>query len=91
MKPLTRDDIEALLEDMGESTLLMDGFDGAFIGFSRRLNEPYLAVYDYDKMLAICVERDGMNEEDAMEYVDFNCVGAWVGELTPIIVVFPHF
>jgi len=89
MIPMTREGIEAVLEDMGESTLLMDGFDGAFIGFARRLNEPCLAVYDYEKMVTVCVERDGMDEEEAMEYIDFNCVGAWVGEQTPIIVIAP--
>jgi hypothetical protein len=33
------------------------------------------------------MERDGMTSEEAMEYIDYNCVGAWVGENTPIIVM----
>jgi hypothetical protein len=82
----TREQISEALEEMGESTLLMDGFEGAFIGFSQRINEPILAVYSYDKMVEVLMTRDGMDYETASEYIDYNCVGAWVGEQTPIIV-----
>ena len=75
---LTREAIHEALVAMDES---------AFIGWSRRGNEPLLAVYSYEKMLDVCVERDGMEFEEAVEYVDFNCVGAWMGERTPIIVM----
>jgi hypothetical protein len=83
----SRSQIDEALQEMGESALLMDGFDEAFIGFSQRINEPILAVYSYDKLINVCMERDGMEYEEAMEYVDFNVVGAWVGEQTPIIVM----
>ena len=86
----TREQISEALEDMGESTLLMDGFEDAFSGVSRRINEPTLAVYSYDKMVDVLMFRDGMNYEDASEYIDYNCVGAWVGEQTPIIVMPLH-
>lgn len=88
---MTREEINEHLEAMGESTLLMDGFDEAFIGFSRRINEPVLAVYDYDKMVDVLVKRDGLGYDEAVEYIDYNCVGAWVGEQTPIIVMSPNF
>ena len=79
--------LDEALKEMEESTLLLDGFDEAFIGFSRRINEPILAVYSYEEIVRICMERDGMEYEEAVEYVDFNVVGAWVGEQTPIIVM----
>ena len=28
----------------------------------------------------------GMTDEEAEEYIEFNCIGAWIGEQTPIIV-----
>lgn len=84
---VSRSDIHEALVAMDESALLMDGFDEAFIGFSRRGNEPLLACYSYDKMIETLIERDGMDYDEAMEYVDFNCVGAWMGERTPIIVM----
>ena len=84
---VTRAEIQQALEELEESTLLMDGFDEAFIGWSRRINEPLLAVYSYDGLIKVCTERDGMDVEEAVEYVDYNVVGAWVGEQTPIIVM----
>ena len=35
-------------------------------------------------MLTILVKRDKMNVEDALEHLDFNVIGAYVGEKTPI-------
>lgn len=75
-----------MLTERGLTLLLMDNFDEAFIGFSQRINEPELAVYDYELMVATLVNRDGMSPEEAEEYIEFNCIGAWVGEQTPIIV-----
>jgi hypothetical protein len=84
---MTREALEEYLGQMGETPLLMDGFDEACIGFSQRINEPFLAVYSYEKMIEVLMERDGMDDETAMEYIDFNCVGSWMGEKTPIIVM----
>ena len=64
-----------------------DGFDEALIGFSQRMNEPMLAVYSYEKMVRVLMDNDDLSYDDAVEYVDFNVVGAWVGEQTPVIVM----
>lgn len=32
------------------------------------------------------MERDGMTHEDAMEFYEFNIVGAWMGNGTPIFM-----
>ena len=79
--------INEYLDSIGESTLLADGFDEALIGFSQRMNEPMLAVYSYEKMVQVLMDNDDLSYDDAVEYVDFNVVGAWVGEQTPIIVM----
>ena len=82
----TREDIQKYLEDIGEQALLMDGFEHAIIGFSQRINEPLLAVYNHDLMIQTLMQRDGMTYDEADEYIEYNCIGAWVGEQTPIIV-----
>ena len=87
VKTVLRKQIDEAFNQMDETVLLMDGFDEAFIGFSQRINEPMLSVYSWEKMMSVCVERDGMTEEEAEEYISFNCTGAWVGEQTPIIVM----
>ena len=32
------------------------------------------------------MERDGMTRDDAEEFFQFNTVGSWVGEKTPIFI-----
>lgn len=81
-----RAEIEEYLKNNDQDTLLMDGFDDALIGFSQRINEPILAVYSWELMMKVCMDRDGMTDEEAEEYISYNCIGAWVGEKTPIIV-----
>ncbi len=87
MNPMPdRPAIQKALEDADMNLLLMDGFEEAFIGFTTRINEPYVAVYDYDKMMQTLMFRDSMSAEEAEEYIEYNCQGAWVGEQTPYIV-----
>jgi len=78
-------DFEELLETNPEA-LLCDGFDEAIIGIGERINLGPVIAYDVDKMLEIMIERDGMTYEQAREYFDFNILGAWMGEFTPIFI-----
>jgi hypothetical protein len=81
---VTPDEIIRHLEESNPDALTADGFDEALIGIARRCGQPDLAVYDIDKCIQILVERDGMTEEQAREYLEFNSIGAWVGDSTPI-------
>ena len=73
--------------DNAEEILLADGFEEAFMGLASRFGfEQPVAAYDYEKCIDILVTRDGMDLEEAEEYFDFNVIGAWVGELTPIFI-----
>lgn len=83
---MNRQEIEEYFESIGESVLLMDDLDDALIGFSKRINEPILAVYSWTKILNSLM-KSGMDEEEAIEYIDFNILGAYVGEKTPIVVM----
>ena len=72
--------IDKILEQYEDETFLKaDGFDDAIIGVDE--NEMRL-VYSVSECIKI-LSRD-MNEEDALEYFDFNVRGAYVGEKTPI-------
>lgn len=72
-----------LLQALEENEcLLADGFDSALIGITSGINP--VAVYDINQMLTILVKRDKMNMEDALEHLDFNVIGGYVGEKTPI-------
>ena len=70
---------------MEDNILLADGFDAALIGTGERCGQPTLAVYDREKCIEV-LQGQGMSYDEAQEYFDFNVVGAWVGEQTPIFV-----
>ena len=74
------------IEDINPEALSCDGFDEAIIGMAERINLGPVVAYDVDKMLEIMVERDGMTYEEAMEYFDYNILGAWMGENTPVYI-----
>ena len=72
-----------LLQALEENEcLLADGFDSTLIGITSGINP--VAVYDIKQMLTILVKRDKMTMEDALEHLDFNVIGGYVGEKTPI-------
>jgi fucose permease len=70
--------------------LLVDGFEDAFLGVGMRCGQPDIAVYDWHICVQVLMDRDGMTEEEAEEWMSFNVVGAWVGEMTPIFVMATH-
>ncbi len=71
-----------LLED--NECLLADGFDQSLVGITQGVNP--VAIYDVNLMVNHLVDQDGMTEEDAVEHLEFNVVGAYVGEKTPMYV-----
>lgn len=83
---MNKQQLDQVVSYMGEEVMLMDGFEEAFIGFSRRCGQPILATYSWTKMTEILMQRDGMDPDEALEYIEYNCTGAWMGELTPAIV-----
>ncbi len=66
--------------------VLFDGFEDAFVGVAQRFNDWPIAVYDKTKVIATLME--DMTHEDAIEYFEFNVIGAWVGDNTPVFIEF---
>lgn len=62
------------------------GFEQAYIGIGERCGCDPIAVYSYDKMVQIVSERDNIDIYDAIDYIDFNYLGAWLGDDTPLII-----
>jgi hypothetical protein len=61
------------------------GFERAYIGFTVGL-EPSVAVFDYDKCVEIICDEKNVNEEDAIEYLNFSVVFAHFGKNYPVYV-----
>ena len=70
---------------MIEEALLADGFEDALVGFGYQ-HTRVLAIYDYQKCINVLMSRDDMTEEEAIEHMDYNVVGSYVGDHTPIFL-----
>lgn len=68
---------------MADETLFADGYDDAVIGYIERVGKPVMVVYATDIIIDILINRDGMTEEEAVEFFETNIKGSWVGEGTP--------
>lgn len=77
-----REKIAELVED----ALFLDPahFDEAIIGIADRFGMPSVVAYDRDKVIEILARE--MEWDDAVEWFEFNTIGAWVGETTPVFV-----
>jgi len=82
--------VEEVISIIGEEApgaLLASGFDEAILGIGSGggSSEP-IVVYDYDECVEVLIRRDGMTREDAIEHMDYNVTGGFVGERTPFFM-----
>ena len=71
-------------ETLIEGVIILDDLDECVIGFDVRDGR---LVYDRDLIIRSLIWRDGMSAEDADEFVSFNIDCAYMGELTPVIMI----
>jgi hypothetical protein len=79
---MTREEIAEINPD----ALICDGFDEAIIGIAERINMQPVVAYSVEKIIDIMINKDGMTYEEALEYYDYNILGSWMGENTPIFI-----
>lgn len=79
--------IREYLSSLSEGLLFMseEKFDVAIVGLADRIGMDTVVVYDTTKIIDI-LEEEGMDREEATEYYEFNIIGAYVGERTPIFI-----
>ena len=71
------------LKESEDSVLVADGFEEAFMGVVFEWGPPR-AVYSYEKCVSVLMERDKASYEEAVEHMEFNVVGSYMGEQTPL-------
>ena len=76
---------EYLSEFMDEA-IFYDGFDEAILGHGERCGLS-VVLYDANKCIEILM-RDGMTDEEAIEFFEYNVLGGYIGPSTPIICYF---
>ena len=82
MRELREEQIMSVLKE--NEALLADGFGPALMGHTHGTNP--VAVYDYEHCIKILMDRDGMDCVNAIDYMEFNVVGAYHGEKTPLFI-----
>ena len=81
------DHLAELSEQLGEDIIKIDGFDNCVIGYAMDMVDGGSVVrLVYSVSLIISVLSSDMDEEEAIEYFDFNIQGAYMGSRTPIYV-----
>ena len=73
-------ELKEKIEETNPEAMLADGLDDALAGFDTKGR----AVYFANEIIGILMQRDGMTEEEAQEFFEFNIACAYVGEYTPI-------
>jgi hypothetical protein len=76
---------ESIKEHIEPGMMIMDGYDDCIIGIAERCGQPNVLAYDTKKVFKRLM-KDGMTEEEAVEWFYFNQVGAYVGEGTPVFI-----
>lgn len=69
--------------------LKIDGHDKAIVGQAciwTNQSKEHVLVYSGDKIVEGLIERDGMSMEEAIEYIEFNIEGAYMGPDTPVVM-----
>lgn len=62
-----------------------DGFDDCVCGVIESFGNPPVLAYDKDKIIDRLTE--DMSREEAYEFFEFNILGAYVGESTPVYLI----
>lgn len=69
-------------------TIIYPGYEDALVGITHMINGgPTVAIYSAMKIVEILVGRDGMTPEEAVEYLEYNIIGMYLGAGTPIIMI----
>ena len=84
------EDFAETLEELNPEALVLPGYDRAIVGVLERCGQPAIVVYSVEKCIDVICEMlpdDNADPEstylDAVEYFNFNVVGAWVGDSGP--------
>ena len=65
----------------GEAVLFPE-FEDALMGVLRQAGREPVALYCYERCVKLLME-EGLDAEEAIEYMEFNVVGAYIGPYTP--------
>lgn len=80
---MIREHIQQMAEEAGIELILADGFDPAFLGWLPE--DSPRAIYGIEACIDILVGQ-GMSEDEAIEFFEFNTLGSCVGPGMPAFI-----
>ena len=75
------------IADINPEAMMADGFDDAILGMCIQFGAEPIVAYDYEKCLNILMERDDLTRTDAIDFMEFNVIGSYVGLHTPVFIM----
>jgi hypothetical protein len=76
---------EELCEHYGDDLMFADGYDDAIVGVCYGFDSGRVA-YSIPKMIEIAAKELSVDYDEAVEWLEYNTFGAFVGEHTPIYI-----
>ena len=77
---------EKISDIYGEELIFADGFDDAIIGVATGFDSQRV-VYCYVTMIETMMKEDDISYEDALDWIEYNTLGSYIGKNTPIYVM----
>jgi hypothetical protein len=75
------------LAKLNPDAMIADGFDEAVIGLGSQYPNQPVAIYDFMKCVEVLLQKNNWSYEEAVEWMDYNVICAYVGEGTPIFML----
>jgi hypothetical protein len=75
------------LNEFAEGAMVLEpsSFDEAIVGIVQRIDRDPVVCYSVSKIIEILAE-SGMDDDEAYEYYEYNILGAYMGEGTPMFL-----
>lgn len=83
--PVIYMDKQELIDIYGEGLTFYDGYDDCIEGVCLQFGRDPVICYNKNKIIDLFI-KDGMTYEEAIEYFEYNVLGAYVGETTPAFI-----
>ena len=79
------DELEMLVGYDIDEFAFYEDYNDAFVGVINLFGEEPRVCYDYEKVISILISQ-GMSNDEAIEYFEYNVIGTYCGEHTPCFI-----
>ena len=73
------------------SYMQADGFESALLGVGNQFlgseGQMHVAVYSFSKCVKVLMDRDEMEYDEALEFMDYNVLGSYLGPGMPVFLL----